>query len=66
MGAEFVGVDLLPVGDGWTLLELNGAVEFTRESSLREEVFAAVARRLGRLAARAAPPFFDEPVELRS
>jgi RimK family alpha-L-glutamate ligase len=65
-GADLVGVDLLPVPGGWTVLELNGAVEFTRDYSVREDVFAAVARRLARLAGGAAPPAFDEPVELRS
>jgi hypothetical protein len=31
-GAALVGVDLVPDGEGgWTVLELNGAVEFTRE-----------------------------------
>jgi RimK family alpha-L-glutamate ligase len=65
-GADLVGVDLLPLGDGWTVLELNGAVEFTGEYSLGEDVFAAVARRLARRSGRAAPPAFDEPVELWS
>ena len=65
-GADLVGVDLLPVDDGWTVLELNGAVEFTHEYSLDEDVFAAVARRLSQLARRAAPPAFDEPVGLWS
>jgi RimK family alpha-L-glutamate ligase len=65
-GAALVGVDLLPVGDGWTVLELNGAVEFTGDYSLGEDVFADVARRLARLAGRGAPPAFEEPVELWS
>ena len=35
VGAAFVGVDLLPDGfGGWTILELNGAVEVTSEYSL--------------------------------
>jgi RimK family alpha-L-glutamate ligase len=65
-GADLVGVDLLPLADGWTVLELNGAVEFTRDYSLGEDVFDVVARRLARLAGRAAPPAFDEPVGLWS
>jgi [lysine-biosynthesis-protein LysW]--L-2-aminoadipate ligase len=35
IGADLVGVDLLPEGDGgWTILELNGAVDFTTEYTL--------------------------------
>lgn len=30
IGADLVGVDLLPVADGYVVLELNGAVEFDR------------------------------------
>jgi RimK family alpha-L-glutamate ligase len=29
VGGDLVGVDLLPVDDGWTVLEVNGAVDFT-------------------------------------
>ena len=44
-GAHLVGVDLLPDGDGWTIVELNGAVEFTAEYGAGHDVFtdAAVA-----------------------
>jgi RimK family alpha-L-glutamate ligase len=38
---DLVGVDLLPDGDGWTVLELNGAVDFTGAYSLRDDIFAA-------------------------
>ena len=45
-GADLIGVDLLPTNDGWTILELNGAVEFTADYSLGRDVFAAVADEL--------------------
>jgi RimK family alpha-L-glutamate ligase len=53
-GADLVGVDLLPRGDGWVVLELNGAVEFTADYDLDGDVFAAAATALCRAA-------FDEP-----
>jgi RimK family alpha-L-glutamate ligase len=34
VGADLVGVDLFPIGDGYTVLELNGAVEFDASYSL--------------------------------
>jgi [lysine-biosynthesis-protein LysW]--L-2-aminoadipate ligase len=41
VGADLVGVDLLPiVDDGWAVIELNGAVEFNDEYSLGGDVFA--------------------------
>jgi RimK family alpha-L-glutamate ligase len=41
-GADLVGIDLLPTPEGgWTVIELNGAVEFTDEYSLDRDVFAA-------------------------
>lgn len=45
-GADLVGVDLLPTDDGWTILELNGAVDFTGLYSLERDVFAAVTAEL--------------------
>ena len=37
VGADLVGIDLLPDGEGgYVVLELNGAVEFTQDYSLRE------------------------------
>ena len=57
-GADLIGVDLLPDGDrGWTILELNGAVEFTYAYSLDRDVFAAVRFELTRavLGAAAVP-----------
>ena len=48
LGGDLVGVDLLPDGQGgWTVLEINGAVDFTAEYSLEGcDVFAAVAEAL--------------------
>ena len=47
-GASFVGVDLLPLDDGgYTVLELNGAVEFMPQYGLYEgDVYADVAEAL--------------------
>ena len=40
IGADLVGVDLLPVGPGrYTVLELNGAVDFTVDYSPRSDAF---------------------------
>lgn len=48
IGADLVGVDLLPDGTGgWFVLELNGAVDFTTEYSLNgSDVFADIAHAL--------------------
>jgi RimK family alpha-L-glutamate ligase len=48
--ADLIGVDLLPDGDGWTIVELNGAVDFTSDYSLGRDVFAAAGFELARLA----------------
>ena len=46
-----VGVDLVQDGlGGWTVIELNGAVEFTREYQPAGDVFADVAAELARQA----------------
>lgn len=61
-GAALVGVDLLPDGrGGWTVAELNGAVELTAEYALRPglDPFVAAAFRLGRAAMCA--PLIDHP-----
>jgi RimK family alpha-L-glutamate ligase len=49
VGADLVGVDLLPVaGGGYVVLELNGAVDFDERYAFGDEsVFAAVAKALG-------------------
>ena len=47
VGAALVGVDLVPDAEGgWTVIELNGAVEFTGEYQLAGDVFADVAGAL--------------------
>jgi ribosomal protein S6--L-glutamate ligase len=50
IGAELVGVDLLPAEAGYVVLELNGAVEFDSTYDLpdgRTGVYEATARALG-------------------
>jgi RimK family alpha-L-glutamate ligase len=56
-GADLVGIDLLPTVDGgWTVIELNGAVEFTDEYSLDRDVFStAIEALLAAIPAREAP-----------
>lgn len=60
-GAALVGVDLVQDGIGnWVVIELNGAVEFSREYAPDGDVFADVASELARqavtsLSAAAAP-----------
>lgn len=47
IGADLVGVDLLPAAGGYVVLELNGAVEFDRTYDLGDaNVFAAAAAAL--------------------
>lgn len=48
VGADFVGVDLLPVDDGYIVIELNAAVEFDAMYSLPgNDVYADSAAALG-------------------
>ena len=50
-GADLLGIDLLPDGEGgWVVLELNGAVEFNHEYSLGRDPFVATAWELARVA----------------
>ena len=63
-GTDFAGVDLLPQPDGgWTVLELNGAVDFTRDYALDGDPFVAAARELVRLhnPATSRSPSFSPP-----
>jgi [lysine-biosynthesis-protein LysW]---L-2-aminoadipate ligase len=47
VGADLVGVDLLPVDDGYVVLELNGAVEFDLGYSLPgADIYDDIARAL--------------------
>jgi glutathione synthase/RimK-type ligase-like ATP-grasp enzyme len=47
LSGDLVGVDLLPTAaGGWTVLEVNGAADFTAAYSLGEEVFSATRRAL--------------------
>lgn len=46
VGASLVGVDLLPTAEGFTIVELNGAVEFTRDYRPDGDVFHEAASEL--------------------
>lgn len=55
-GIDFGGVDLLPGTDGWTVLELNGAVDFdTRYALPGSDPYAAILDALDLRAPGAAP-----------
>lgn len=64
LGADLVGVDLLPDGaGGWLVLEVNGAVEFSSEYAVGCDVFADVASLLARAAhMRLAPSPSERPL----
>jgi hypothetical protein len=52
-GAALVGVDLVPDAYGsWTIIELNGAVEFTSEYKTDGDVFECAAAEFARSADR--------------
>jgi RimK family alpha-L-glutamate ligase len=46
VGGDLVGVDLLPAGTDYVIIELNGAVDFTPEYSLGGNVYAEALREL--------------------
>jgi RimK family alpha-L-glutamate ligase len=48
LGIDFAGVDLLPAGDDWVVLEVNGAVEVREHYSLGRDVFSAALETLER------------------
>lgn len=50
LGIDLAGVDLLPDGEGWVVLEVNGAVEIRPHYSLGLDVFAAALAQLERVA----------------
>ncbi|MGZ8782563.1 MAG: ATP-grasp domain-containing protein [Gaiellaceae bacterium] len=61
-GAELLGVDLLPDGNGGhTVLELNGAVDFTREYRIDADPFVAATAALVRAAAEQVAAVPTEP-----
>ena len=50
VAATLVGIDLLPTDDGFTVLEVNGAVEFTRQYRPGGDVFQEAAQEIVRAA----------------
>jgi glutamate carboxypeptidase len=55
IGADLVGIDLLPTADGYSVIELNGAVDFNTSYSLPgRDIFEDAARALGLLPAHGA------------
>lgn len=65
IGIDFAGVDLLPAGDGWVVLEVNGAVDFDRKYALHGvDPFAAAVESLG--IARPSRTFSTEEMERRT
>ncbi len=54
LGIDFAGVDLLPLDEGWIVLEVNGAVDVRPLYSLEDDVYTAALRSLQRIAAEPA------------
>jgi RimK family alpha-L-glutamate ligase len=52
LGIDFGGVDLLPDGDTWVVIEVNGAVDVRTHYALGREIFDAVLRSLAREATK--------------
>jgi RimK family alpha-L-glutamate ligase len=50
LGIDFAGVDLLPLSDGWIVLEVNGAVDVRPLYSVEGDVYTAALRSLQRVA----------------
>jgi len=48
LGIDLAGVDLLPDGVGWVVLEVNGAVDMRPHYTLGVDVFAAALHSLQR------------------
>jgi glutathione synthase/RimK-type ligase-like ATP-grasp enzyme len=47
VGIDLAGIDLLPLPDGgWTVLEVNGAVDFTQQYRRGRDVFQAAVEAL--------------------
>ena len=64
VGADLVGVDLLPLGGGgYKVLELNGAVDFDADYSRDRDVYAAAAHALALIDDEQAG-FLDPPLRL--
>jgi RimK family alpha-L-glutamate ligase len=47
LGADFIGVDLMPVNGGYAVLELNGAVDFDERYAPENDVYLKAAQALG-------------------
>jgi RimK family alpha-L-glutamate ligase len=50
VAGDLVGIDLLPTDSGWVVIELNGAVDYTRQYSRDGDVFQATVAALSRVA----------------
>jgi RimK family alpha-L-glutamate ligase len=48
LAIDFAGVDLLPAGEGWVVLEVNGAVDVRDHYTLGSDVFGATLESLER------------------